>query len=88
MYNINMDKKMILNKIIEQKGSCIGLNTHCHICPFNRAAKRKDGSYESCVEFLNASSASSHKQDEIYLKAATAKLLEIEIHEMLSDKST
>lgn len=85
--------RAILLAIIEAKGDCVGFTVsgQCSMCPFANAAKRIDGSYISCVEFIAGSrypwQLNGKDMDEfinsLYLEQAERLLADIEIEELL-----
>lgn len=91
-----MDKKAILNHIIENNGSCSWLipfyedpssnDLPCVICPLNRLSKRADGSYLGCVSSLLRTLDDVKNCDAIYLGAAQEALTNILVDEMLDEE--
>lgn len=83
LYNEAVD---ILTKIIEEDGHCGLWATPevCRRCPLSKLKQKPDGSYLSCVEALDASSAiTEHEADELYKEAAIKLLLNKSIEDML-----
>jgi len=90
---ISMDDKTILQKIIDENGSCDWIvspphKNHyiCSKCPMSKLRKNYDGSdYISCVDALNVHHLSGDEQDEVYKEQATKMLFDIIMDEMLGE---
>lgn len=89
--NRNNIKKIrsILNNIIQKKGCCDGFNVTnwCTECPLANAAKREDGSFFSCAEYVMGYTDWTLNyiidMDKAYLEKAEQLLADIEIEEIL-----
>lgn len=75
----------ILNKIIENEGSC----THwanasiCERCPLSKLRKKEDGTYLSCVEALGIQDMTEEEADARYKEVAARLLLDETIDQIL-----
>ena len=75
-----MDETSILEKIIEENGSCCWAKpTICAVCPLGLSIKDDTGKYMSCVEALNIDGLSEAEADAKYKRAAEEKLMDIKI---------
>jgi hypothetical protein len=89
-----MDKREILQKIIDDGGDCEALHARtqfylCKTCPMSRLKQRTDGTYLSCWDSLITSSGESHLDDQkfaedIYYAKALELLQDIIIEDMLT----
>lgn len=93
-----MDKREILQQIIDNNGSCdwIGysqggtdkLHKACSICPLGKLKQRPDGSYYGCWEALVRDEANAAFKfldaDKLYLDKATEILQDILVEDMLT----
>jgi hypothetical protein len=77
----------ILNKIIENDGSCTKWASAevCAACPLSRLRKKEDGTYLSCVEALGVQEMSEEEADERYKEVASRILLDEAVDEILGD---
>ena len=76
----SMDGITILEKIIEEEGSCTwATSTLCKVCPLGRLARDGKGGYMSCVEALSIDGLSEQEADARYKKAAQEKLADLTI---------
>lgn len=79
--------KSILEKIIEEEGSCTWANPAiCRLCPLSRLQQYESGRYISCVESLNIDGLSEEEADAVYKKAAIEKLADITMQEVIENK--
>ena len=79
-----MDSKEILERIIEEEGSCCWARpTICAKCPLSRLVRYSDGGFMSCVEALNIDGLSEEEADLKYKEAAISKLADISIENMI-----
>lgn len=93
-----MDKRDILQRIIDNHGSCDWLgfegNTApaCAFCPLSKLKKRKDGTYMSCWDSLMSPPPGEwipafgrySKSDDLYMDKAVELLQDILIEDMLT----
>lgn len=78
----------ILHKIIENKGSCnFATPSICQVCFLSKLKTNSAGSYLGCIEAINVVGLKAEEADNRYMEEAQKKLLDIEIEEMLGDKS-
>lgn len=88
-----MDSKGILQKIIDEEGSCDWINDlnpsnpHyiCERCPMSKLRKHKDGRYLSCFEALGLDDPGIIANSK-YKQAAEHILSDISIEDMLVEK--
>jgi hypothetical protein len=79
-----MDEISILERIIEENGSCCWAKPSiCARCPLGLSVKSDTGKYMSCVEALNIDGLSESEADAKYKQAAQEKLLDITINEVI-----
>jgi len=79
-----MDKKDILQKIIDKEGNCCWSNpTICEQCPLSKLKKRKDGTYKSCAEVVRIDGETEDDADARYKDIAMRLLLDISVEEYL-----
>lgn len=77
----------ILNKIIENDGSCTKWadKAICEACPLSKLKKKADGTYFSCIEAIGAEDMSESKADARYKEIASRLLLDHAIEEILGE---
>lgn len=77
-----MNKKQILEKIIEGDGDCcyswVTIEV-CKKCPFSKLAKKNDGTYLSCIEAIGAENLSKEEANKLYKEKAISLLFEEEL---------
>lgn len=75
----------ILNKIIENEGSCTqwASSEICSLCPLSKLRKKEDGTYLSCIEALGAQDMTEEEADSRYKEVASRMLLDEAIDEIL-----
>jgi hypothetical protein len=79
-----MDGSAILERIIEEEGSCCWAKPSvCASCPLGRLVRNDTGTFMSCVEALNIDGLSEQEADAKYKEAAISKLADISISTML-----
>lgn len=79
-----MDKKDILQKIIDENGNCCWSNPSiCEQCPLSKLKKRPDGTYASCVEAVKIDGHTEEEADQRYKEIATRLLLDLNVEEFL-----
>ncbi len=80
-----MDKNEILQKIINEEGSCTWGNKHvCAACPMSKLKKRPDGNYYSCVEAVGVNNLTEEEADAKYKEIAIRLLTDEAIEELLA----
>jgi len=78
----------ILHRIIENKGSCnFASPSICLVCPLSKLKTNSTGSYLGCIEAINVVGLKAEEADNRYIEEAQKKLLDLEMEEMLEDKS-
>jgi hypothetical protein len=81
-----MDKSNILNKIIEEGGSCCWSKPSiCAACPLSRLRQRPDGTWMSCVEAVGIENLTEEEADAKYLEIATRILVDETIEDILGN---
>ena len=95
-FEIDMESRDILQKIIEENGCCNWAlrfdptNPYyiCDRCPMSKLRKRKDSRYLSCYEALGCGERPTTEgtHDALYKKAAECILSDISIEEMLVEE--
>jgi hypothetical protein len=77
----------ILNKIVEEDGSCTkwASPSVCAECPLSKLKKKPDGSYLSCVEALGAQDMTEEEADAKYKEVAERLLLDEAIDDILGE---
>ena len=79
-----MNGKNILERIIEEEGSCCWATTStCKICPLGKLIKNDTGRFMSCIEALNIDGLSEEEADAKYKAAAMDKLADISISNII-----
>lgn len=75
----------ILNKIIDNEGSCTkwASPSVCKQCPLSKLRKKEDGTYLSCVEALGIDNMSEEEADARYKEVASRILLDEAFDELL-----
>lgn len=80
-----MDRNEILQKIINEEGSCTWGNKRvCAVCPLSKLKKRADGNYYSCVEAVGANNLTEEEADAKYKEIAIRLLTDEAIEELLA----
>jgi hypothetical protein len=83
----SMDSVSILEKIIQEEGSCTWSKPSiCAKCPLGRSTRDKNGEYMSCVESLSIDGLKEEEADARYKKAAQEKLADLVIDEIIRSK--
>ena len=79
----------ILNKIIEEDGSCTrwANPTVCAQCPLSKLKKKPNGDYLSCIEALGAENLTEEEADAKYKEVASRILLDEAIDDLLVEDS-
>lgn len=81
-----MNVAQILERIIQEEGSCTWANTTvCKSCPLGRLARDRDGGFMSCVESLAIDGLTEAEADARYKKAAQEKLANLTLDELLEE---
>lgn len=81
-----MDRISILEKIVEEEGSCCWANSAiCKACPLGRLSRDINGGFMSCVEALNIDGLSEKEADARYKRAALEKLADLTIHRIIEE---
>lgn len=77
----------ILNKIIENEGSCTQWAgpAVCRQCPMSKLRKKEDGTYLSCVEALGIENMTEEEADARYKEVAERILLDEAIDKILGE---
>lgn len=80
-----MDKIDILNKIIENEGSCTKWANPqvCSACPLSKLRSKEDGTHFSCIEALGVQDMTEEEADARYKEVAGKILLEEAIETIL-----
>lgn len=88
-----MDKRSILQSIIDNKGQCQvlyrfedGTDATCSHCPMSKLTTRQDGTYLGCWDSLimvNPEDLTADEPDEIYLEKAIELLSDILMDDIL-----
>ena len=79
-----MTEKEILQKIIEQDGSCCWAKPEiCEQCPLSKLKQRPDGTYHSCVEAVRIDGVTEEDADLRYKEIASRILTDISVEEYL-----
>ena len=79
-----MEGKTILEKIIEESGSCCWADSSvCSECPLGKLARYDNKNFMSCVEALNIEGLTEKEADARYLAAAIDKLMDISIENVI-----
>jgi hypothetical protein len=80
-----MDEREILEKIVENEGSCTkwANKSICATCPMSRLKKQKHGGYYSCFEAICVSDLTEVEADKRYKEAAIRLLQDMSIEDML-----
>lgn len=82
-----MDQVTILERIIQEEGSCTWANPRvCATCPLSRLARDKNGGFMSCVEALHIDGLSETEADARYSKAAQEKLADLTIDRLIREE--
>lgn len=77
----------ILNKIIEEGGSCCWSRPSiCKQCPLGKLKKKSDGTWLNCVEAINIEFLTEEQADAKYKEVATKLLLDKAIDDILGDQ--
>lgn len=78
----------ILQKIINEEGSCTGWankHTTCKRCPMSRLKKRSDGNWLSCADAVGVNNMTEEESDARYKQIAIRLLLDEAIEDLLTD---
>jgi len=80
-----MDKRDILQKIIDSEGKCDWATpAHCSACPLSKLKLKDNGDPMSCVEAVGAFDLHSIEEvNEIYKNTAARKLADIAIEDII-----
>lgn len=80
----NMD---ILNKIVENDGSCTqwASPSVCKQCPLSKLRQKEDGTYLSCVEALGIENMTEEEADARYKEVASRILLDEAVDAILGE---
>jgi hypothetical protein len=83
----NMSEKEILERIIEEEGSCASWATIsiCRSCPLSKLDRYESGRFISCVEALDVDGLPEEEADQIYKKAASEKLAQLELDKIIDN---
>jgi hypothetical protein len=83
-----MEPKQILERIIKEDGNCCWSKPAiCRNCPLSKLKTDSNGNYLNCVEAVGASSISEEEADALYKKVAEKQLLEMAVHNILTNSS-
>ena len=81
-----MNGSSILNKIIQEDGSCCwATKSVCASCPMNKLRQRDNGTFLSCVESIGVENLSEEEADAKYKEVAERLLLSEAIDEILGE---
>lgn len=81
-----MDGMKILQRIVEEDGSCCWSNSEiCSFCPISKLIQKPDGSYLSCVDAVNIKNLSEDESDIKYREVAIRLLLDETVEQILKD---
>jgi len=83
-----MDKREILQKIIDDGGDCEALHARsllylCKSCPLSKLKQRSDGTYLSCWDAIVVGEDDYRFAEELYLDKALEVLQDIMVEDML-----
>lgn len=80
----NMD---ILNKIVENDGSCTqwASPSVCKQCPLSKLRQKEDGTYLSCVEALGIENMTEEEADARYKEVASRIILDEAVDAILGE---
>ena len=82
-----MDEISILEKIIEEKGSCCWATPSiCARCPLNRITQYESGRWVSCVESVGIDGLSEEEADAKYKDAAIKKLADLTVEKIIESE--
>lgn len=82
--SMKLDRIAILERIIEEDGSCCWAKPSvCTVCPLSNLARNETGGFMSCVEALNIDGLSEKEADAKYKDAAENKLADISIESLI-----
>ena len=82
-----MDKRDILQRIIDERGNCdwIGTNSDiCRKCPLAKLHKDGDGEWMNCYDAVGT--PDTQDQEEVYLRVASDILCDLQIEELLQEQ--
>ena len=80
----SMDGNAILERIIEEDGSCCWAKPSiCAACPLGRLARNETGGFMSCVEALNIDGLSEEEADARYKQAALTKIADLALDQVI-----
>lgn len=86
-----MDEREILQKIVDENGSCswidrVKAESTCAICPMSKLKKKENSeNHLSCIEALGVQNLSPEEQDAKYKEVATRILLDKNIEDLLKE---
>lgn len=79
-----MDEKQILEKIIDEEGSCCWATPKiCEQCPLSKLKQRPDGTYLSCAEAIKIDGDTEKDADARYKEIACRVLTDMSIEEYI-----
>lgn len=85
-----MDKRQILQKIVDEEGSCDWIEADrcdnqyiCSTCPLSKLVKKDDLNYYSCIDALKVIGLPTQEQNKRYKETAERLLLDISVEDML-----
>lgn len=79
-----MNPKAILEKIIQEEGSCTWASaTVCNNCPLGKIARGDGKGFMSCVEAINIDGLSEEEADKKYKEAALDKLADLSMENII-----
>ncbi len=82
-----MDGTKILERIIQEEGSCTWAKPSiCAMCPLGKLARDEAGGFMSCVEALQIDGLSEAAADARYRKAAQEKLADLTIDRIIEEE--
>lgn len=79
----------ILNKIVENDGSCTqwASPSVCKQCPLSKLRQKEDGTYLSCVEALGIENMTEEEADARYKEVASRILLDEAVDAILGESN-
>jgi hypothetical protein len=79
-----MEDLKILERIIAEEGNCCWATPAiCKNCPLGKLIRSDNGGFMSCVEALNIDGLSEEEADAIYKEAATRKLADMTLDQII-----
>lgn len=83
----SMDEISILEKIIQEEGSCTWSRPSiCKNCPLGKILRPDGNGYMSCIESMGIDGLSEEEADAKYKAAAINKLADLMIHSAIEEK--